>query len=114
MVIKPMTIIDAVKSGDPEKIIVESVRLAISFFALKCQCFTGDTLVSTEDGSRRIDEIEVGDKIWAYNTETGEKELKEVLVAPVTETNLLVKVQLSDVEQIGNSSGRSMHLLHRP
>ncbi len=34
------------------------------------------------------------------HTETGEKELKEVLAAPVTETDILVKVVLSDGEQI--------------
>lgn len=42
-------------------------------------CFTGDTLVATEDGQIRIDELQVGDKVWAYNVETGETELKTVL-----------------------------------
>lgn len=41
-------------------------------------CFTGDTLVAVEGGQKRIDEIEVGDKVWAYNVETGETELKTV------------------------------------
>lgn len=38
-----------------------------------------DTPVSMEDGDRRIDEIETGDKVWAYNTNTGEKELKALM-----------------------------------
>ena len=42
-------------------------------------CFTGDTLVATENGQIRIDELQVGDKVWAYNVETGETELKTVL-----------------------------------
>ncbi len=92
--------IEAVKSGDPEQIIVESLRLAVSLFTLKCQCFTADTLVSTEDGDRRIDEIEAGDYVWAYNTETGERELKEVLATPVTRTDILVHVRTSDGEEI--------------
>ena len=41
-------------------------------------CFTGDTLVAAENGQKRIDEIEVGDKVWAFNVETGETELKTV------------------------------------
>ena len=41
-------------------------------------CFTGDTLVAAENGQKRIDEIEIGDKVWAYNVETGETELKTV------------------------------------
>ena len=92
--------IEAVKSGDPEQIIVESLRLAVSLFTLKCQCFTGETLVSTEDGDRRIDDIEVGDYVWAYNTETGERELKEVLATPITQTDILIHVIASDGEEI--------------
>ena len=61
--------IEAVESGDPERIIVESIRLAVSLNALKSQCFTGDTLVSTADGDRRIDEIEAGDYVWSYDTD---------------------------------------------
>lgn len=41
-------------------------------------CFTGDTLVAAENGQKRIDEIKVGDKVWAFNVETGESELKTV------------------------------------
>lgn len=33
--------IKAVKSGDPEKIMIESLRLVVSLYSLKCQCFTG-------------------------------------------------------------------------
>ena len=89
--------VDAVKTGDPEEIIVAALRLTVSVFTLKCQCITGDTLVSTEDGDRRIDEIQAGDYVWAYNTETGERELKKVLSTPVTETDILVHVGLSNV-----------------
>ena len=41
-------------------------------------CFTAGTLISTEDGQKAIEEVEVGDKVWAWDEETGEKELKEV------------------------------------
>ena len=41
-------------------------------------CFTGDTLVAAENGQKRIDEIKVGDKVWAFNVETRESELKTV------------------------------------
>ncbi|MDE6253487.1 MAG: hypothetical protein K2M78_12805 [Lachnospiraceae bacterium] len=61
--------IEAVKSGKPDKIIIESLRLAVSLFTLKSQCFTGDTLVSTAEGNRRIDEVEAGDYVWSYDTE---------------------------------------------
>ena len=92
--------VEAVKSGDPERIFVESLRLAVSLFTLKCQCFTGDTLVDTEDGYRRIDEIEAGDYVLAYNSETGECELKEVLSVSATDTDVIVHVMTSDGEEI--------------
>lgn len=92
--------VDAVKTGDPEEILVAALRLTVSVFTLKCQCFTGDTLVSTEDGDRRIDEIQAGDYAWAYSTENGERELKKVLSTPVIETDILVHVGLSDGTEI--------------
>lgn len=42
-------------------------------------CFVGETLIAYENGQNRIDEIEVGDKVWAYDTETGKTELEEVV-----------------------------------
>ena len=38
-------LIEAIESKDPEKIAVATVRLAVSLLTLKCQCFTGDTIV---------------------------------------------------------------------
>lgn len=40
--------------------------------------FDGKTLVATESGLRPIKEIAIGDKVWAYNEETGQKTLQEV------------------------------------
>jgi len=42
-------------------------------------CFAEGTLVLTEDGERPIEEIAVGDRVWAWNEETGESELAEVV-----------------------------------
>ena len=92
--------IEAVKSGDPERIIVESLRLAVSVYALKSQCFMGDTLVSTADGDRRIDEIEAGDYVWSYDTELDEKVLVKVTNVSVTETDMLVHVITSEGDDI--------------
>lgn len=41
-------------------------------------CFTGDTLVYTEDGYKAIEDIELGDKVYSYSKKTMEVELKEV------------------------------------
>jgi len=48
-------------------------------FVKSCNSFTGDTLVSTEHGLKPISEIVIGDKVWSYNEETGEKSLQAVV-----------------------------------
>ena len=73
------TLIKAIEDGDVWGVISAVVGIAVDVVTLFASCFTGDTLVAIEDGYKRIDEIEVGDYVWAYNVETGEMELKEVL-----------------------------------
>ena len=51
-----------------------------------------DTLVSTGNGLRPIEEIQAGDYVWSENTGTGERELRKVLSVSVTETKALVHV----------------------
>ncbi len=43
------------------------------------ECFIAGTLVMTSIGSKPIEEIQVGDEVWAYDEETGEKALKKVV-----------------------------------
>ena len=62
-------------------------------------CFVAGTLVSTEEGQRAIEEVEAGDKVWAYDEETGEKGLKEVEEVFVSETDKLIHVE-TDREEI--------------
>ena len=93
-------LIEAIKSKDPKEIVIATVRLAVSVFTLKSQCFAGDTLVSTEEGNRRIDEIKPGDKVLSYNTETGENELQEVKNVSVSKTDILVHIITDDGRDI--------------
>ena len=79
---------------------IESLRLVVSLYSLKCQCFTGETLVSTTEGDKRIDEIEVGDYVYAYDTETGENVASKVTYVSITETDILVHIYTSEGEEI--------------
>lgn len=83
---------EAIKEGNTTEIAVKFVQLACMLFGLTSQCFTGDTLVSTETGLRLIEEIQIGDYVWSEDTKTGEKELKQVTDVSVTMTNTLVYV----------------------
>ena len=42
-------------------------------------CFTAETKVAVSEGFRRIKNIKVGDAVWAYNEQTGQKALKPVV-----------------------------------
>ena len=87
---------EAIESGDPLEISVRFVQLICMLFGLTSQCFTGETLVSTETGLIPIADIKEGDYVWTENVETGEKELKQVLKVYVSETDTIVHVNLRD------------------
>ena len=55
-------------------------------------CFVAGTQVQTEDGPKPIEEIQVGDLVWAWDEETGDTALKPVLETYVNETDELVHV----------------------
>ena len=78
-------------------------------FGLTSQCFTGDTLVSTESGLRPIEDIQAGDYVWSENTETGEKELKKVLSVSITETDQLVHVITGNGTEINTTENHPFY-----
>ena len=43
-----------------------------------CNCFPAGTPVKTENGSRPIERIRVGDRVWARNLSTGRQQLRRV------------------------------------
>lgn len=83
----------ALREGDPVETAVRCVQLFTLIFGLASQCFTGDTLVETEDGFVPIEEIETGDYVWSEDTATGKRELKRVRNVYVSEKTKLVHVE---------------------
>ena len=55
-------------------------------------CFVAGTLVTTEDGFKPIEEIEVGDKVLSENELTGEVSVKTVTETYINETDELVHI----------------------
>ena len=56
-----------------------SPKLAQQLADLLAQfCFPGETKIATQEGEKRIDEIEVGDYVWARSDTTGEIGLRRV------------------------------------
>ena len=62
------------------------------------QCFIGGTLVATEDGLKPIEEIEVGDKVLAYDEETDEQAYKKVVKLFQNETYEWYHIFVNDEE----------------
>ena len=62
-------------------------------------CFVKGTLVKTSEGDVPIENIQVGDYVYAHNPETGETELKPVVNTFVNEATELVHV-FADGEEI--------------
>jgi hypothetical protein len=71
-----------VKTGEFSTNALKLIRKNASKIVAKlkpCGCFTAGTQVYTEEGYKNIEDIKVGDKVWAYNDKTGKLELKGVI-----------------------------------
>ena len=44
-------------------------------------CFLKGTLIATESSLKAIEKIKKGEKVWAYNIETGDWQLKEIIIS---------------------------------
>ena len=106
------SIIDAAQSGQWDLVFVRSAQLLIQVMSLPQTCFTGDTLVAAEDGQKRIDEIKVGDKVWAYEIYTGESELKEVLTVYVHEQTEILHLHTT-VGDIDTTTNHPLYVIGR-
>ena len=63
-------------------------------------CFIAGTLVQSEDGSKAIEDISVGDKVWAWDEETGDVALKEVVETYINKTDELIHIFVNGEEII--------------
>ena len=87
---------EASENGDILGIVEHSAMIFMDLWMLTSTCFDGDTLIATNEGQKRIDEIEAGDRVWAYNVETGELELKEVLTVYVKENDEILHLNTTE------------------
>ncbi|MBR6402608.1 MAG: Hint domain-containing protein [Eubacterium sp.] len=83
-------LVEAIKNKDVVEIVVRSVQLVCAIFGMTAQCFTGDTLVSTENGLIPIEDLREGDLVWTESIETGEQELKPVTKVFVNKTDRIL------------------------
>ena len=63
-------------------------------------CFIAGTLVSVEDGHKAIEDVETGDYVWAWDEETGEVALKQVVETYVRASDELIHIFVNGEEII--------------
>ena len=61
-------------------------------------CFVAGTPVLTEEGDRPIEDVTVGDYVWAWDEATGTTELKQVVETYVNETSELTHIFVNGEE----------------
>jgi hypothetical protein len=71
-----------------------AVRRLTSGRLCVCACFPAGTPVATKNGSKNIEDIQVGDAVWSYNDKTGETGLKPVINTFERATDLVVNIEL--------------------
>ena len=81
---------NASKSSLNKKVNGTSKTFTLPGDANRPVCFVSGTLVKSELGSKEIQDIQIGDKVYAKNVATGKVDLKEVKKTFVNETNVLV------------------------
>ncbi|MCM1524505.1 MAG: polymorphic toxin-type HINT domain-containing protein [Ruminococcus sp.] len=98
-------------NGNTEMGLAQIANLvSIVFSMFNPSCFTGDTPVYTDEGLVCIEEISVGDEVLAYNYETGETELKEVLNVWIKETDEILHLSTSDGETIDTTTNHPFYV----
>ncbi|CAM3831664.1 polymorphic toxin-type HINT domain-containing protein [Flavobacterium branchiophilum] len=63
---------------------------------IKQLCFVTGTLVLTSNGIKKIEVIQVGDKVWSFNEQTGEVELKEVVSLSQNTAKELIEISVGN------------------
>jgi RHS repeat-associated protein len=65
-----------------------------------CNCFVAGTTVKTADGDKTIEDIKVGDRVWAKNLDTGKNELKTVTGLFNKHTDTVMTITVADGAQV--------------
>ena len=85
---------DVLKVGLTSSIMAGGMKEVMQSIGL-CNCFIAGTLVATETGYVTIENIKVGDLVWAHDPETGETALKPVVQTFRNETTEWIHVTVN-------------------
>jgi len=89
-------------TGKAAKAFASAAAKSVDNIALKTgkicvfACFPAGTPIATKNGHKNIEDIKVGDLVWAYNEETGKSDLKPVVNTVQNEVDTTIKITLKD------------------
>lgn len=65
-------------------------------FSISASCFSGETVVETESGPRRIDSVRIGDRVLAQDVESGRLDFRPVWTTTVRQNARLLRIRTPD------------------
>ena len=71
-------------------------NIGIAYATVSTTCFVAGTKVLTETGLRNIEDIQIGDKVYALNIDTNEREVKEVTNKIISYTMEIYKLTIGN------------------
>jgi len=81
--------------------ILGSIMGFVTSFTSVCgNCFKAGTLVLTSEGHKKIEDIQVGDKVWAYDEKSQSKRLKKVVQVFQNKTKKWLHIHINEEEII--------------
>jgi hypothetical protein len=89
---------DAMLNGMADGALTGAISGAVTGALTSPYCFVAGTAVLAAAGAVAIETVQAGDMVWAWDEETGEVALKEVVETYVNETYELVHVFVNDEE----------------
>ncbi len=90
--------------------ISKSIKASNQVCAKPAQCFVAGTLVMTAEGYKKIEDIELDDKVWSWCEETGEKILNRVTNLFRNQTHDLVHLSIAG-EEITTTLGHPFYVV---
>jgi len=90
----------AALDGAADGFMTGTITGAITGAATSGACFIAGTLVQAENGEKPIEEIEVGDYVWAYDEYSKDTALKRVVETYINETEELTHIFVNGEEII--------------
>nr|WP_263324589.1 polymorphic toxin-type HINT domain-containing protein [Neobacillus sp. Marseille-Q6967] len=74
----------------------EDLKIHLEVWNFACNCFTAGTQVKTDNGTKPIEEVKVGDSVLAKNTDTNEMDYKLVDMVFTNEVDEIYHLQIGN------------------